>query len=250
MKTKINKTTNYEQFRFLDGNRPVNQRHVMNLRKSIEERYVPTPIMVDSEFRILDGQHRFMVLRELNLPLYYIIQDDKVELGDVRELNKNAKNWDFSDYLYSYMEVEKRKYPKDYHLKPYHIFDWFKRSFELPNYVTLEVLYGSYSRVGTDVFKDGTLEIIDLQHSKEVAQYLRKMKPYHDGWNKRTFLFAMLRIMFQKNFNKTKWLRKLKLNSAKLVHCTNINDYIDTIERIYNWNEAEKVMFVRERAKS
>ena len=47
-----------------------------------------------------------------------------------------------------------------------------------------------------------------------------------------------------------KWLRKLKLNSAKLVHCTNINDYIDTIERIYNWNETDKVMFVRERAKS
>ena len=60
----------------------------------------------------------------------------------------------------------------------------------------------------------------------------------------------LYKIMFQKNFNKTKWLRKLKLNSAKLVHCTNINDYIDTIERIYNWNEAEKVMFVRERAKS
>ena len=76
------------------------------------------------------------------------------------------------------------------------------------------------------------------------------MKPYHDSWNKRTFLFAMLRIMFQKNFNKAKWLRKLKLNSAKLVHCTNINDYIDTIERIYNWNETDKVMFVRERAKS
>ena len=249
MKKSVKITKDYNQFSFMDGNRPINRNHVMNLRKSIEEKYVPTPIIVDEKNRIIDGQHRYMVLKELGLPIYYVTTEGKISLDDVRQINKNAKNWDFADYLHSHMEVEKKKFPNEFHIKPYHIFDWFKRSYELPNYVVLELIYGTYSASGTEAFKNGSLDIVDLEHSKSLANYLRSMKPYYNGWNRRGFLFAMLRVMFQRQFNRTKWLRKIKLNSRKLVHCTNSTDYIEVIEHIYNWGERDKVMFVRERPK-
>jgi hypothetical protein len=247
MKKTVKVTREYDQFKFLQGNRPINQSHVLNLRKSIMDNYVPTPIIVNEEKQIIDGQHRYIVLKELNLPMFYVTTSGKISLDDIRQINKNAKNWDFADYLHSHMEIEKAKNPKDYHIKPYHIFDWFKRSYQLPNYVVLEIIYGTYSMTGTQAFKDGRLEIIDLAYSKNIASYLRSMKPYYDGWNRRSFLFAMLRIMFQKQFNKAKWLRKIKLNSRKLVHCTCVADYIEVIEHIYNWGEPNKVMFVKEK---
>lgn len=250
MKKQVKVTKDYSQFKFLDGNRPINRNHMLALRKSIEEKYVPTPIIVNENNEIIDGQHRYHVLKELGLPLYYVTADGDVTLSDVRQINRNAKNWDFADYLHSHMEVEKLNNPKDYHTKPYHVFDWFKRSFQMPNFVTLELIYGGYSKAATESFKEGRLEIIDLEHSKATATYLRKMKDYYDGWNRRTFLFAMLRVMYQKQFNKTKWLRKLKMNSRKLVHCTNASDYVEVIESIYNWGEHNKVMFVKDKPKA
>ena len=56
---EIYKTTNYSIFSFLQGNRSVSKKN--SLVKSIQkiDLTMYKPILVDSEFRIIDGQHRF-----------------------------------------------------------------------------------------------------------------------------------------------------------------------------------------------
>lgn len=98
---KVYVTKDYSIFNFLECNRAVNQNQVKKIVKSIQEKgYYPVPILVDDNYTIIDGQHRFTALEQLNLPVYYIksafIDTDCVYL------NVNAKNWNIIDYVRFY----------------------------------------------------------------------------------------------------------------------------------------------------
>ena len=70
---QVHTTTDYNRFITVGGNRNKNQLHLMRLRKSIEKKYLFTVILVNESYEIIDGQHRFEIIRELNLPLHYVI---------------------------------------------------------------------------------------------------------------------------------------------------------------------------------
>ena len=48
-KTKIEISKDYDKFKFINGNRPVDDRHVNKLVASMKQHYVPTPIIVNSK---------------------------------------------------------------------------------------------------------------------------------------------------------------------------------------------------------
>ena len=49
---KITVTTEYNQFRFVKGNRPLNDLHLSKLRKSMNENFLPIPIIVNERMEI------------------------------------------------------------------------------------------------------------------------------------------------------------------------------------------------------
>ena len=65
-------TNNYSKFSTLESsNRDANPQHVEKLKKSIQEIGLITPIQVDKDFVIVDGQHRFHALKSLGYPITY-----------------------------------------------------------------------------------------------------------------------------------------------------------------------------------
>ena len=106
---KVYVTENYSIFNFLESNRAVNQNQVKKNVKSIQAKgYYPVPILVDDNYNIVDGQHRFTAVKQLNLPVYYIkgafIDDDCISL------NANAKNWNVIDYVKFYASKGAKSY--------------------------------------------------------------------------------------------------------------------------------------------
>ena len=83
---QILKTYDYEIFKRMKGNRVVNNSHVKNLVKSMQEKYLPQPLTVNEDMEIIDGQHRFAAAMELNLPIYYQIINGTT-ISDVQRLN-------------------------------------------------------------------------------------------------------------------------------------------------------------------
>ena len=69
----IHITKNYNDFKFVKGNRAINYTHVNNLVDSIKEKDLQMPIIVDEKMNIIDGQHRFEAYRLLKkrCSLYY-----------------------------------------------------------------------------------------------------------------------------------------------------------------------------------
>lgn len=67
-------TSDYTVFKKLLGNRVVLEQRKNTIKNSIiENGYVRNPIVVNEKMEIIDGQGRFEALKELKLPIEYVI---------------------------------------------------------------------------------------------------------------------------------------------------------------------------------
>lgn len=100
----IKSTTNYSQFHHLTEQRKIDPTRVRSLKRAVTLKNLLScnPIIVksfyDNKLYVMEGQHRLEVAKELNLPIYYII-DNTIEINDIILLNTNRVNWKLKDYL-------------------------------------------------------------------------------------------------------------------------------------------------------
>lgn len=66
-------TSDYTLFKKLKGNRKVKRNK--NLRKELEAMGQSSPIVVNSNFEVIDGQHRLDILKSMGRPVSFIISD-------------------------------------------------------------------------------------------------------------------------------------------------------------------------------
>src|SRR4026208_173423 len=109
----IQKTKNYEMFKLIKKNREkISQKDVDKIIASIQAKNLlhMRPIIVNGDYEILDGQHRFLAAKTLGVDIYYDKQDTLTS-KDVIILN-NAKAWGFYDYLNFYIQEGHQEYIK------------------------------------------------------------------------------------------------------------------------------------------
>lgn len=99
-------TTDYKMFKSITGNRPFGLRK--QLLESIARDGQVCPVIVDDQLNLIDGQHRLAACAELGLPVSYVIRD--VSQDVLIEVNKNQKEWKFSDYFYRHVSLENPNY--------------------------------------------------------------------------------------------------------------------------------------------
>ena len=98
---KILSTKDYSLFSFIENNRIVKRSHVNEFIEEIkkDDMTMCFPIVVDSDLRIIDGQHRFHACMELGLPIYYVIKNDSDAEQSMINCNKINKKWEMMDWL-------------------------------------------------------------------------------------------------------------------------------------------------------
>lgn len=114
MKTnmEIKRTKYYDMFKFKKENREINQNKVMSLKsKLLENGRQIIPIICNREMEIIDGQHRFEALKELNWEIMYYI-DEAVTTNDLISINNTQKNWGMLDYIHFYASSGDETYKK------------------------------------------------------------------------------------------------------------------------------------------
>lgn len=99
---KIYEETNYKLFKHLNGNRDINEKVVAKLVKSMSKSgWVGSPIIVNSNFEVLDGQHRCEAARITNTPIKYMIESKNLDISDVQEINSTQSKWTELDRIKS-----------------------------------------------------------------------------------------------------------------------------------------------------
>lgn len=247
---QVHETNDYSMFRTLEGNRQVNKLHVKRLKDSFQKAYLLSPIIVNDKFEIIDGQHRFEAAKQSGFPINFLIAP-KYGLKEVQALNANMKNWSKVDYLNAYCDLNHPEYLK---------FRQFMNRYTDFGIAVCQTLLmnkpsQSYSSTHIDVisesnkqgkfairfFQEGDLVIPDYNLAVENAEKIMKLKPYYEGFNRNTFVSAMISIFKINYYNHNKLIDRLNANPTALQHCTNITQYKLLIEEIYNYRSRDKV---------
>lgn len=248
MKKVINKvkiTNDYDLFKRIKGNRPVNRVHVNRLKKSMMENFIPMPIVVNEKNEIIDGQHRFTAAKELGINVPYITIDD-LGKDEVHRLNLTSKNWEANDFLSDYCESRKQDYL---------VYRDFLDKYGFDHNVTNAMLSGKNKMSGSKdnaAFRAGKFKVKSLNQAKKKADMLTEIGKFYPcvsakerGYKKRRFIYAMLDIFDNPKYNHKEFLKKLKRLSAKLDGCSTTEEYTRAVEKIYNSNRpaGQKVRF-------
>ena len=229
----VYRTNDYSLFSKLDGNRNVNKAHLNRLKKSIEEESLCVPIIVNQKYEIIDGQHRFSCWESLGLPIYYVINDG-YGLKQVQRINANTMNWKLKDYAESFCDLGNKNYCK---------YKEFKNKYNLGDYESISMLQGNTRGSGKNFgrFRNGSFKITRWKKACKEAEEVNRMSEVYDGYKRRAFVFAMLHLLKHEEFDMEQLLRKVRLQRSVLVDCTNTEQYIILLMKLYNYKQTNKV---------
>ena len=234
---KIYETKDYEKFNKYDWNREINQSTLRKIDKSVQENgWKVEPIIVNKEFGIYDGQHRWVYAQENKLPLYYIIIPD-ITREDCQRMNAVRTSWKNQDYINFYAMQGNVDYLYLANLdKEFKSFDY-----GVLLYAIDKITYGG----GTSkLIQSGNFKCSAQQYNEAIDKldYLTNLFPFlKQIKGRRTQMcWAILFAYDLDNIDKERLAKVIKEN------CNMINPPVDTesalkeLERIYNYNIKKK----------
>lgn len=226
------KTNEYSLFSPMGGNRNINKLHLQRLGKSMKEQYLIIPIIVNEDFQIIDGQHRFYNAMDLGLPVYYIINEGYA-LPEVQRLNTNMSNWKAEDYMIGYSDLGNINYIK---------YREYREKFKFGHPELRGMLSGDFSSMNNILFKTGKFEVTNEDEFLAYARRFNDIQPYYKNCKNRSFVQAMLALFRNPLFKFDTFMNKLKFQNMKLVDCATRKDYLMLLEDIYNFRSNTPVL--------
>jgi hypothetical protein len=246
MKSDTQETMDYGMFKTLPGNRPPNEGHVLRLMASFQRKYLKSPILVNNEGFVIDGQHRLEAAKRLGLPVWYR-NDNNYTLEDAQILNSNNKVWNKRDYLGSFCELG---------WKPYLQLKEFMEVYPQFGIATAIIILTDQADDRKDLvdiketgkcyrkakpFEEGKLTIKDLGLAYENAGKLTEYGQFFLEYNSRSFVRIMVSLFHNPKFKHDLFLKKLQLQPMALRKCATHAQYRILIEDIYNYKSHSKV---------
>ena len=227
---KVYETKDYDIFKFITGNRSLNENQVERLIESIKDKNLleVNPIIVNTKMEVIDGQSRLAAAKQLNVPIFYMVAKT-ANLEDVRLLNINVKTWGMDDYLESYLA---QNIPDYYTLKRFH------EDYAIPLSICLVLLSGMKDRAEVRAaFKNGDFKVTTLSVAKRIAVKLIDIRQYADRgvWRSRDFIQAVIALDKDATINHDKLLKKFKQTGQTIYRQGSTQDYLRRFAEVYGF---------------
>lgn len=112
-------TTNYDLFKYTGLNRKLNKPHIQTLinesermKEGGQEANITkiSPVVVDQDMYVIDGQHRIKANEALGLPVFYVKHNMKAH--DIIAMNIRRRSWKIEDYVNFYAGSGNENYVK------------------------------------------------------------------------------------------------------------------------------------------
>lgn len=169
---KIQSTTDYDQFKKLEGNRPLNKGLLAAIHESVENdgNYLQfNPIIVNEKMEVIDGQHRLQVAKEAKKTIYYIIATG-MRLEQAQILNSKKRQWNAYDFLRSYIASGKREYI---------VLDEIMQEYHFSIAICVKALMRNTShQVAMEKFRAGRFEIQDRAFGENLLGLLSTVREH------------------------------------------------------------------------
>lgn len=227
-------TDNYDIFRFLKGNRDLNQLKIKRIIESVEKgldlfRYCP--IMVNKDGYVIDGQHRFFVCKKLSLPVYYVTVPN-FTLRQVAEMNQNASKWTDKDFLNCYIDIGNKHYV---FLKE------FAEKYQVSLGIAISILYeGRVNVKCLDDFRDGLFKVEYEKTATKLMDHALLYKDYCQSYVSRNFLQALDKLLASKDYNSSEMLEKLRIHNLVIENKQSAKEILNHMEDLFNYHNSKR----------
>jgi len=227
---RIQETKDYSKFDLHPFNREVQKTKELELSMR-EHGFIPAcPLHCvrgeNGKILIKQGHHRFVVAKELGIPVRYVVSKDTI---DIPHLEKTHRPWSLTDYLYSHSKAGSESYLA--------VLEYQKRT-GIPLVNCISMIWGesagSHNRV--EDFKKGTFRVGDTTHAEIVADIVLfcKNKCKLDFATTATFVTAVSRIVKVAEFEPSQLKRKISTFRSLLERRPTAKMYVELLDEVYN----------------
>lgn len=229
---KISQTRNYTQFVHDSTNRPITERDATKLkllRASMQKYgFLPFPIIVrrsGERLRILDGQHRFAIAKELGLPVLWV-ETDRDDIV-IAETAAAQSPWVLFHYVASFAMQGNEDYKR---------LQEFAGETGLPLAKAASLLAGeaAHSNNVQDAVRDGKFRVRDMAYARRVSAILEVLHR-HVPWALHSLSIAAIsRFARVKDFDDAQMIKKIETHPHLLKRCATLEMFSDMFEEVYN----------------
>ncbi len=227
-------STNYDKFKFVEANRNLNEHHVKEIMKEIENKDLrdESPVKVNRDWEIMEGQHTFAGCERLGLPVKYIFT--KMTVDDIGRYNGSQKPWTSTNILQHYCVRG---------FENYLILQEFYKKYKYPISTLLVLLSGENTKRLFRDFKFG--RFIVRQSVGQVQNILDKIAEFKEFNDKvfrhKTFVLTYIDCLTHPDFDHERLVHKVSIIPDKFVKCNTQVDYLRMIEDVYNYRNQEPI---------
>lgn len=245
---QVVRTSNYGMFRKLDGNRGLNGRH-LKIKKSIEANgYIMSPIIINENHQIIDGQGRVEALKMLGMPIDYVVAPG-LGIEACIAMNAYSSAWKVQDYVDTYVSFGNENYVRLDKLSKSHV------GIGLQGITSIALgLYGgkcnTHGKNSIKTVQEGHFEMsekmfyeadLKCNYIDRFYTVLRGVGGHFKYWALAiSFCYSLDIIQNERLYNQV-------IKMASQMHpCTNVKSALQELEVVYNYKNKAKVYIYTE----
>ena len=235
--SEVMKTGDYSIFKKHPNNRPIDQGNLKRIISSIKSLNLLKfrPILVDSEMRVVDGQHRLEAAKTLGKEVFYQINETSTH-EDIALLNAAQKRWSMKEYTDYYASLGNENYSK---LKS------FCEQTNTPPNEAIKLCRKTGGR-GFQAFRKGQFTFFSDEEEKASKEIIHSANDLVEFCSRLTisgssfmksarFRSAILLLSIEEGFDSGLFKKKLEQKWANIRPCPDLRSYYILFRDIYNW---------------
>lgn len=232
----------YSKFYNSSENRDVDLKssNARDLRKSFKENgWIPSfPMSVykngKNGYKILDGQHRFAIARELGMPVKFVEVDQEFEIS---EINQMQKGWSLKDYMKRWQKAGKKDY--------FEIEEFIQAHPNIPLSSAISLLFNNASLTGglNKKFKYGDFHITPNSRgvAYRIANAYESIIEISRDAKHSNHLSAIIMCFRVDEFDIDRLVEQYDKNPSMIQNCSKTDDWLDLVEEVYNHQKRNRI---------
>lgn len=254
-------TKDYNLFKYVRGNRDINQNNVSAIAHQIKLRGQQQPILVNEKYEIIDGQHRLEACKQLGKSVTYIVRKG-ANIHDVISTNIVGKKWSQGDYINRYASEGNENYVKlkrfleaakkegfgasagltiargSAYQEAYYMWSDNKLRSKSAEVATAQILYHAGSDIQLGFFK-----MPDENSAYKRLDLVLCFKRF-EFYTKKQFITALFRVMRIEDFDVQMLLANAEKYPSRFTNEPDSKSFVAMIERVYNYRNRNKLAIV------
>lgn len=238
----IKTTTNYSQFKKLQGNREVSKSRKAAILSSIHTYgYIGAPILVNEKMEVIDGQGRLSACEELGVPIPYCMKSGN-DINACMILNQNTRNWTNEEYVRSYAAQGNSNY---------------KRLLTLMDKYDLKASIVAFAASGKELSGQGTAALKIGEYVMSCDEYakadyiLNRIAPMmpairQAGAHTSKLTYAIMYALNNVNVNYERLCNVITTKWQLIPPMTRREDLLEAISDLYNYGMRNGRIFLKE----